>query len=248
LPDPLLDLTPPAFDVRRRGPSARRGGAVTVLLNLLLGLGFVAAVGSAVHFWRIHLDAARQDAMQAVAARRGWALTVTGERLGRTGTLRLVPRGGLPWLAEARPKGAAGGPATSYEAEAPRWAEGTLLMIAAPLPGAAEAGALPAVEALRDLLGEETARLAETLRVAPGPEGVAVLSDANPTLRVDLGDLAQALRGWVPVAPGPRGLPVLVLSPEGLRLRLRHPIRRPEQMERFLDLALELSRLIGPGR
>jgi hypothetical protein len=28
-------------------------------------------------------------------------------------------------------------------------------------------------------------------------------------------------------------------------LRLRHPIQRPEQMERFLDLALELSRRIG---
>ena len=60
-----------------------------ILLNLLLSLGFAASVGAAVHFWRGHLDAARQDAMQALAARRGWALTVTGERLGRAGTLRL---------------------------------------------------------------------------------------------------------------------------------------------------------------
>jgi hypothetical protein len=222
-----------------------------LLLNLLLSLGFAAAVGGAVHVWRAQLEGARRDAMRALAARRGWALTVTGERLGRAGTLRLVPRGGLPWLAEARPHGAAGGPATSYEAEAPRWAEGTLFMVAAPLGGTrtgTDDAELPDVAALRDLLGEDTARLAEALRVVPGPEGVTVLSDALPSLRVDLSDLGQVLQDWAPVVAGPRGLPLLVLSPEGIRLRLRHAIRRPEQMERFLDLALELSRLIGPGR
>ena len=56
---------------------------------------------------------------------------VTGERLGRAGTLRIVPRGGTPWTTEARPKRSLGGPITEYEAEAPRWAEGTLVMVAA---------------------------------------------------------------------------------------------------------------------
>lgn len=213
-------------------------------LNLLLGLGFAAAVGAAVQFWRAQLVAARNDGMQALAARRGWALTVTGERLGRAGTLRLAPRGGLPWVAEARPSGAPGGPATDYEAEAPRWAEGTLLMVAWAPPGRAEGAA--GQPDPRSLLDEETARLAGSLSLLPSPEGVTAMSDGNPSLRADLADLARVLGGWAPVAPGPRGRPVLVLSPEGLRLRLRTPIRRPEQMERFLDLALELSRLIGP--
>lgn len=220
-----------------------------LVLNLLLGMGFAAAVGAAVHFWRLHLQTARRDDMQALAARRGWALTVTGERLGRAGTLRIIPRGGLPWIAEVRPRSAPGGPSTSYEAEAPRWAEGTLLMVAAPLPRLAggDPHALPDLRALRMILGEEGARNAEPLRFVPAPEGVTALSDGDPSFRADLGDLALALNGWEPVSSGPEGLPVLILSPEGLRLRLRHDIRRPEPMERFLDLSLELSRLIGPG-
>lgn len=218
------------------------------VLNLLLVLGFAAAVGGAVHFWRRHLETARRDDMQALAARRGWALTVTGERLGRTGTLRIVPRGGLPWMAEARPRSAPGGPSTDYEAEAPRWAEGTLLMIAAPLPrtGGHDAAAIPDLRALRAILGEDGARSAEPLRFVPAPEGVTALSDGDPSFRADLTDLALVLRKWAPVTSGPQGLPVLILSPEGLRLRLRIALDRPEQMERFLDLALELSRLIGP--
>ena len=54
------------------------------------------------------------------------------------------------------------------------------------------------------------------------------------------------MTGFAPVASGPKGRPVLILAPEGMRLRLRHTIKRPDQMERFLDLAFELSRLIGP--
>jgi hypothetical protein len=119
-------------------------------------------------------------------------------------------------------------------------------MVAADLP--VETGALPDAGALRDLLGEEGARLAGPLRAVPGPEGVTTLADADPSLRADPGVLGQALQAWAPIAEGPRGRPVLVLGPDGLRLRLRHQVRRPEQMERFLDLSLELTRLIGPGR
>ena len=45
---------------------------------------------------------------------------------------------------------------------------------------------------------------------------------------------------------GARGEPVLTLSPEGMRLELRHPLARPDQVEGFVDLALELTRIVGP--
>jgi hypothetical protein len=228
---------------------------MALLLNLIFSLAFAGAVGGAVHVWRLHLDTARRDGMQALAARRGWALTVTGERLGRAGTLRLVPRGGHPWIAEARPQdGRPGGPVTEYEAEEPRWAEGTLVLVAAEaegprsLPGPAEPSAplLQRQRALRELLGEELARRVGQLDAVPAPEGVTVLAAGDPSLRLDLQDLARVMAAFVPVATGPRGRPVLILSPEGMRLRLRVAIKRPDQMERFLDLAFELSRLIGP--
>lgn len=240
---------------------------MALFLNIIFSLAFAGAVGGAVHLWRTHLDAARRDEMQALAARRGWALTITGERLGRAGTLRLVPRGGHPWIAEVRPPAArAGGGATDFEAEIPCWADGTLVLVAArpalsgpaaaPDQAQAKDGDRPSTpppqgapldpRVLRDLLGEDVARLAGLLVPVPAPEGVTALAAGDPTRRVDLGHLSQALRTFAPVAPGSRGRPVLILSQEGTRLRVGHPIRRPDQMERFLDLAFEISRLIGP--
>jgi hypothetical protein len=226
------------------------------LLNIIFSLAFAGAVGGAFHLWRVHLDTARRDGMQALAARRGWALTVTGERLGRTGTMRLVPRGGNPWIAEARPSdGRPGRPVTEYEAEEPRWADGTLILIATGATASEvrpveldgeRSPSPPATRNLSGLLGDEMARLASQLAPVAAPEGVVALAQGDLARRVDLGDLAKALNGFQPVASGARGQPVLILSPEGMRLRLRHAIKRPDQMERFLDLAFELSRLIGP--
>jgi len=230
---------------------------MALLLNLLFSVAFAGAVGGAVHLWRVHLDTARRDGMQALAARRGWALTVTDERLGRAGTLRLMPRGGLPWIAEARPGfGPKGKPVTDYEAEEPAWPEGTLILVTGEVERRLQASSdstpeasgllLSRDRALRDLLGEELARQSFKLDLVSAPEGMTALAQGDPSLRVDLGILSQAMKDFVPVNPGPAGRPILILGPEGLRLRLRQPIKRPEQMERFLDLAFELSRLIGP--
>ncbi|TNC71417.1 hypothetical protein [Rubellimicrobium roseum] len=232
---------------------------MSLLLNVILSLAFVGALGGAVQYWRVQVDAARRDALQAMAARRGWALTVTGTTLGRAGTLRLVPRGGHPWVLEVRPgAGPERGPVTDYESDEPRWAEGTLVLVAARLDHLVEApsagsdpiegtpGRLRHEQALRDLLGRDLARLAATLPQQEAPEGVTVFAEGPLARRLDLQDLARALQAWTPVAKGPRGVPILVLSPEGMRLRLRHPVQRADRMERFVDLALDLARLIGP--
>ena len=224
--------------------------AMSTLLNLLLSLGFAAAVAGAIHVWRTQLEAARREGMQALAARRGWALTVTGEGLGRVGTLRIVPRGGLPWIAEVRPKpGRASGFVTDYEAAEPRWLDGTLILIAAEcdLAGDADGGGSARRErALRDLLGANLARMSGKLSLIEAPAGMTVLADVTPQRRVDLQTVGRALQGWTPLAKGARGVPVLILSPAGMQLRLRQGLKRPEQMERFLDLAFDLGRLIGP--
>jgi hypothetical protein len=106
---------------------------------------------------------------------------MTGERLGRAGTLRLAPRGGLPWTAGVRPKsGRARGFLTEYEASEPRWATGTLVLIAArpdaPLDGDPAAASVGRDRALRDLLGAELARLSGTLCRIEAPEGLTALA------------------------------------------------------------------------
>ena len=224
----------------------RSRGAVALLLNALLSLGFAAAVGGAVHLWRRHMEEARRDDLQALAARRGWALTVTGQRLGRAGTLRMASRGGHPWTVETRAEAVAepgAGPrrATDYEADEPAWAEGTMIVT---LAGPEEPEDPGDPRARR--LGGDLARMAASLARRPAPDAIHVLADADPSLRVDLADLARALAEFRPTAPGDRGGPILILSPEGMRLRVRHAVVRADHMERFVDLALALTRLIGP--
>jgi hypothetical protein len=222
---------------------------MSILLNLLLSLGFAAAVAGAIHVWRTQLETARREGMQALAARRGWALTVTGEGMGRVGTLRIVPRGGLPWIAEVRSKPGRRGFVTDYEAAEPRWLDGTLILIAAECDLADDAdggGSARRERALQDLLGSNLARMSGKLSLIEAPAGMTVLADVSPQLRVDLQGVGRALQGWSPMAQGARGVPVLILSPAGMQLRLRQGLKRPEQMERFLDLALDLGRLIGP--
>lgn len=222
---------------------------MALIIEILLGLGFAAAVGGVVHVWRARMETERLDALQALAARRGWALTLTGERLGRAGTLRLAPRGGNPWVAEARPAGAGpGAPATLYEAGAPRWAEGTLVLVARP-QGAPEAMRAPGPDrgaVLARQLGADLAGLPASVRPVEAGPGVVALADADPSRRAPLEDLGRLLGAWRPVVRGERGRPVLILSPEGMQVRLGHAIGHAGPMERFVDLCLDLSRTLGP--
>ena len=202
---------------------------MTLVIDTLLALGLAAAFGGAVAFWRRAIDDDRQEELRAMAARRGWSLHVGGRGLGRAGTLRLASRGGHAWAVEMRADG--DGVVTAYEADSPVWPEGTLLAVKGPVEPKGVARAL----------GPELARMAQGLVPVPGVEGALLLSDADPSRRMILGDLARVLAGW----SGP-GRPVLALSPEGLRLTLRGRMDRASRMEAFVDLAFDLSRVIGP--
>lgn len=202
-----------------------------LILDVLLAVGLSAAFAGAVRLWRRAVETGRREDLQALAARRGWSLTVTGERLGRGGSLRIASRGGHAWEAEVRADVTAGGVVTEYEADSPRWAEGTLIAYR-------EAADAPGVE---PTIGPDLATRAAGLPRRTEIDSVILLSDADPGLRLIPDDLARAFAGWT--APG---TPVLLLGPEGLRLRLRTAIDRADRMERFVDLAFDLSRVIGP--
>ncbi len=203
---------------------------VPLIVEILVALGVASAFAGAVQAWRRNLAKGRREDLRALAARRGWSLTATGGRLGREGALRLAPRGGHAWTVEVR-REAGGGLVTEYVADSPRWPGGTL--VAAPGPDPIDAGS--------PVLGPAAAEGAAALAPRPHLDGMTLLADADPAPRVILQDLARALAGWS--APG---RPILILSPGGLRLRLGAPIERADRMERFVDLAFDLSRVIGP--
>ncbi|EPX86309.1 hypothetical protein ruthe_01123 [Rubellimicrobium thermophilum DSM 16684] len=203
---------------------------MALILDILLGAAFAALASGAVQIWRRQMEADRHEALRALAARRGWALTEGGRGLGRSGSMRITPRGGHPWTLEVRPEDGR----TDFAAESPRWTEGHLVLAAA-APDRRDAAALVAEVPSMGFL-----------RPAEAPAGFLMLNDGDPGRRLPLEDVAQLLRAWQPVVRGRKGLPLLMLTPEGIRLRLGHPLKRADQVERFADLALVISRIIGP--
>jgi hypothetical protein len=223
---------------------------LTVLL-IVLALALAVAV---VALWLRLREATRREALQALAARRGWGLTIAEGKLGRPAVLRLQPRGGSGWQLTARRGAGAGegsafrdqGGTTEYHSEEPDWPDG-LLILGPPLPP--DAGSPPALDSpegrplLARLVGADLAAHAPALRLWPGPAAFAVIATADPAHRADLGDLAKIYAALPPMTD-PALFPVLVLGADGLRLRLRRDIRRADRMEGFIDLAQDLGRLL----
>lgn len=233
--------------------------ALSALLNALTAVAFLALAAGVGVLWYRQLQTARLEALQALAARRGWALVMSERTLGRPGVLRLSPRGGHAWTVETR-RAAAGtqGRAaemqrTEFAAEDPRWTEGLLIIGPALPPDAQEivpgrTGSLDTPEIARllaRLLGEDLSRYGAVLRPFPAPPGISVFATSDPTHRVMLADFAKLHASWVPLAKGEAGRPVILLGPDGLRVRLRHGIRRADRMEAFIDFSLDVARVLG---
>ena len=85
-----------------------------------------------------------------------------------------------------------------------------------------------------------------SLRLGPysGPAGLSVQATSDPTHRFDLDTLASLVAEWQPHQSDADGLPVIQIGPEGFRVQVRHAIRRADQMESFIDFALNLIRVI----
>lgn len=224
------------------------------LLTLVLLTGLAIAVGVGVVVVQTHLQSTQREAFQALAARRGWSLNISEQKLGRPAVLRLTSRSGNGWTAQARRQsGGAPGQAqhltTEFEAEEPRWPDG-LLVIGPALPDdraqmldhpldSAEGRRL-----LTRLMGEDVAKFGAVLHPYPTKTQLTVLATADPGYRVDFGDVAKSIDAWQPQVGGEKGQPILILGPDGMRLRLRHGTARADKMEAFIDLALDLGRIL----
>ena len=226
-------------------------------LVLVLLIGLAVAAGVVIFLVQTQAQSTQREAFQALAARRGWSLNISEQKLGRPAVLRLTSRSGHGWTAQARRlSGDAARPAqqltTEYEADEPSWTEG-LLVIGPPLPEDQAAvlsqaqGALDSPEGqklLSGFLGDDVAKYGAVLRQYPTKANITVLATADPRHRVDFGDIGKLIDTWKPQVSGEKGRPILILGPDGMRLRLRHGTRRADQMESFIDLALDIGRVL----
>jgi len=225
-------------------------GALTALL-VLIALGLAVAV---VALWLRLRQSTQREALQALVARRGWGLSLTGLRLGRPALLRIAPRAGHNWQVTVRGESVEGlrlktpPQSTEFTAEEPQWADG--LLVITPILPEADAAALAHLDSpegqalLARMLGEDMSGYAAVLRHFPGPEPLTILASADPAHRVDRGDLSKVVAAWAAQAPQAEAMAIMILSRDGFRLRLRHGIARADRMEAYIDLALDLIRIL----
>jgi hypothetical protein len=234
------------------GPALMPG---MVSLVLLVVIAFAAGAGLVLI--QTQSQGRQREAFQALAAQRGWSFNVSEQKLGRPALLRLTSRSGHGWTVVTRhvTSGLPGSTqhlASEYESDEPHWSEGHLV-ISPPLPPEAQAMLAEALNSpdsaesqkvVGRLLGEDIARYTAVLRFVPNVANLTLLATHDPPQRPDFGDIAKLMDMWKQQAPGEKGRLVLILGPEGMRLRLRHGIKRADQMERFIDLALDLGRML----
>lgn len=228
-------------------------------LSFLVGLGACGLVAAAVWLWLRQSQILHREAFQALAARRGWSLTVTEQRLGRPAILRLTSRSGSGWHTETRlyPGSDHGMPdylTTEFVAEDPSWPAGTCILT----PGHPEPGQVASQTALARPLPAGPSRLSmqdrvdlalsddisAQLRGYKAPFGLNLQASDDPLHRFDLEALAKVLAAWEPVQPSVDGQPLIRIGPAGFKLQVNHAIRRADQMERFIDFALALIRVL----
>lgn len=223
-------------------------GVVTAFL-ILIALGLAVAV---LALWLRLRQATQREALQALAARRGWGLSITGQRLGRPSFLRISPRAGHTWQVSVRGEAGEGlrlknpPQSTEFAAVEPQWADG-LLVIAPLLQDSAVLSHLDSPEGqalLARMLGDDMAGYAAVLRHYPGAEPITVLASADPAHRIDRGDVGKMFAAWNAQAPQSDTMAVMILGSDGFRLRLRTGIARADRMEAFIDLALDLVRIL----
>jgi hypothetical protein len=212
---------------------------VTILLLAPLGALAVAAAWILAERRR----ATRDEAFQALAARRGWSLTISDQKLGRPPSLRLAARSGPGWTALATRAGHGGArpiqAGTEFTIDEPRWTDG--LFIIGPAPQPVQPDSAEGQRAIARSLGEDVAKYAAVLRHAPLDHGLALYTTADLPPRFDIPAIARRLAAW---DDSRRTGPIMLLGPEGLRLRLREDTTRADRMEAFIDLALDLTRAI----
>lgn len=219
---------------------------MTVLWTLIVILLVVITAGVLIVYLR-QRDQTRREAIEALAARRGWSLMITRQSLGRPSIMRLSSRSGPVWQAEIKrfeaDSGAKAQNITEYHSNATSWSDQLLILChaseEAPAPNPQ---ATVDLDAIRGLVGQDIGDSIPPLYVWPSHDSIMVYASADPTLRTDLNDLAKVFLEWEPLKAGPRGQAVVLLGSTGLRVRLRHSVNGADGLERFVDYATGLYR------
>jgi hypothetical protein len=221
----------------------------------LLGLGVVA--GLAFVFWLFRLQRARRQAICDMARRQGWQASFAVAGFGRPARVRLRAADGAWQVEVVQPTSQSTGgnlrQVTEFIAARPTW-PGGMVIVGPALPPETASFASMLLASLDNplgrrlvagLVGADLADLAVGLRPVGGAAGVTALASAELPATIDLDTIAASLRGWSQIRRGEEGFPILIVSPDGVRLRLRHAITDPDGFVSFIALARGVVGYLG---
>lgn len=220
---------------------------MNLLLTATVVVTFLVMAGAVAYWWIKAQHTNRLEDLQALAARRGWALTMNEAQLGRPGILRLMPRGGMAWVLETRHSETT--PAvqsTEFLSEEPHFPAGIVILGPA-LPDNVDAESFGPLDTAAGqalavkVLGQSLAGHTTYLSLWPAPAPLSVWADAPPTPRLDLADMAKLYAAF---SAEQRLKPVIILTQDGMRLHLPTALIHASQIERFVDFALESARIL----
>jgi len=202
-------------------------------------------------------DRREKAAFRKLASRRGWRVAHRPGQGGRGSIITIRPGAGEGWHAEIRRYQSASLQIRTVEfrSKTPALTQG--LVAIGPSLSAAQAGMTGSMIAsmpigLRDLLfgGSEYDSLAPQaagLRLAPSiqVEGGSVFTAGAPDAFTIAEVYAPLLRQWRVTAPDSDTFPVLILSSQGLRLRVRRDLDA-DRVEALIDLGAALADGVTP--
>ena len=86
--------------------------------------------------------------------------------------------------------------------------------------------------------------LAGQLQSFPSAPGLNAQATSDPAHRFDLTALANVVADWPLQQTTVDGQPLILIGPDGFQLQVSHGMRRADQMEHFIDFALDVIRVL----
>ena len=228
--------------------------AVMSLLSILLTAFLLVLIVAGALWAYSAFEQKRQEELEALAARRGWSMTVTRQSLGRPSILRLTPRSGQSWQVEVRHSSTrslqSGRGTTLFHAPATKW-EGDILVIGPPqTPEGMDMSETImrqfdnqiARTLIRNVVGPSGAADYPDLTAWDAPEGIALFASADPAKRTDIKDFTSIFVAADGERHSGADEATALVDGEGLRVGKGHSIRNAAKLEAFVDFAISLNR------
>jgi hypothetical protein len=233
-------------------------------LFVFAAFGLFVSLFAGLVIWSVRKDRAFRASLAEMATEQGWTFTIEAERRGRGAgfTFRDPAQGWTAVFRRPRSRNksvssSSGSGSSGFTAPDPGFQGGLLVVSPAQHPGMGSALTQLAgvfdnafgAKLLGLVLGDTIGRYGGQLQEFPAPEGsgLSVMGTTDPALFFDLAALGPLLRDWHPRSGVVKTPPMVLISDDGLDLRLGYIPRTAEDMRDLILLGQAVRAALQKG-